>query len=76
MLALILAQIALKILAARVGGVTEEIAKIPGLIRESVVALNRLAVEETGQPIDWSKITEHSHFSESTPSSEPEPGPE
>jgi len=62
-LALLLAEVGMKILAAKVGGKTEEIAKIPGLIRELAIALNDLAVEETGQPIDWSKITEHTHFS-------------
>jgi len=64
MLSLLLVETGLKILAAKIGGKTEELAKIPGLIRESVIALNDLAVEETGQPIDWSKITEHHHFSE------------
>lgn len=63
MLALLLVEIGLKIVAAKIGGKTEEIAKIPGLIRESVVALNNLAIEETGQPIDLDKITEHHHFS-------------
>ena len=64
MLALLLTEIGLKILSAKLGGKIEEIAKIPGLIRESVVALNNLAVEETGKPIDWAEITEHHHFSD------------
>ncbi len=63
MLALMLLEISLKILSARMGGKAEEIAKIPGLIRESVAALNKLSIEETGQPIDLDKITEHTHFS-------------
>jgi len=69
-LALILARVGLNILAAKVGGVTTEIAKVPGLIEEAAIALNTLAVEETGQPIDWDKIKEHHHFSE--PESPPE----
>jgi predicted transcriptional regulator len=63
MLSLLLVEIGMKILAAKLGGKAEEVAKIPGLIREYVVALNKLAVEETGQPIDWSTITEQHHFS-------------
>ena len=64
MLAILLGEITLKILAAKLGGKAVDIAKIPGLLRESAVALNSLAVEETGAPIDWDSIKEHHHFSE------------
>jgi len=62
-LGLLLAKIAMQILSARIGGKGEDIAKIPGLIIEAVVALNNLAIEETGKPIDWSSLQEHHHFS-------------
>ncbi len=73
MFALILGELALKILGAKLGGVAEEVAKIPALVRESAVALNNLAIEETGQPIDWDKIEEHHHFSDPTPTPPTEP---
>jgi len=71
MFALILGELVFKILAAKLGGVAEEVAKIPALIRESAVALNNLAIEEIGQPIDWDKIEEHHHFSDEPPTAEP-----
>ncbi len=59
----LLAELTLKIIAAKLSGKAEEIAKIPGLARESVIALNNLTIEETGKPIDWDSIKEHHHFS-------------
>jgi len=55
-------EIGLKIAAARVGGKAEEIAKIPTLMRQFVVAVDRLYASEVGEPIDWSKIHEHEHL--------------
>lgn len=72
MLGLLLAKIAMQILSARIGGTGDEVAKIPGLIIEAVVALNQLSVEETGKPIDWSSLQEHHHFSGSGEGGDPE----
>jgi len=58
-LALILAEIILKIIAAKAGG---DAATIPGLILKMASKLNQLSVEEIGQPIDWDKIKEHGHL--------------
>ncbi len=62
MLMLTLFEIGLKIAAARVGGDVEEIAKIPKLMRQMVVAVDDLYKSEVGQPIDWSRIREHDHL--------------
>lgn len=62
MLSLLLIEMGIKILSAKIGGRAEEIAKIPGLLRKIVIVLNKLSVEETGQSIDWDNITEQEHF--------------
>jgi len=62
MLMLTLFEIGLKIAAARVSGNVEEIAKIPTLMRQMVLAVDALYKSEVGEPIDWSKIHEHKHL--------------
>ena len=62
MLMLTLFEIGLKIAAARVGGNAEEIAKIPTLMRQMILAVDALYKSEVGEPIDWSKIHEHEHL--------------
>jgi len=62
MLMLTLFEIGLKIAAARVGGNAVEIAKIPTLMRQMVLAVDALYKSEVGEPIDWSKIREHEHL--------------
>ena len=62
MLMLTLFEIGLKIAAARVGGNAKEIAKIPTLMRQMVLAVDALYKSEVGEPIDWSKIREHKHL--------------
>ncbi len=59
---LVLLEVGLKITAAKLGGKAEEIAKVPGMVRIMAAALNKVSVEETGQPIDWSTIDEHEGF--------------
>lgn len=36
--------------------------KTGGFLLDAAKALDKLSVEETGQPLDWSKIHEHEHL--------------
>ncbi len=58
-LLLTLFEVGLKIAKAHIGGPAGEAS---GFILEAAKALDDLHREETGQPLDWSKIHEHEHL--------------
>ncbi len=61
-LLLSLIQTGLNVVAAHTGGNTAEIAKTPAFLRKMAKAVDTLYKEETGQPLDWTKIHEHEHL--------------
>ena len=57
-----LIQMGLKMVAAHTSGNTAEIAKTGPILLEMAGAVDTLYKEETGQPMDWSKIHELEHL--------------
>jgi len=55
-------QLGLDIAAAHAGGNVDEIAKTGPTLRKMAQAVDKLYLEEVGQPLDWSKIHEHEHL--------------
>jgi len=61
-LLLSLIQMGLNVVAAHTGGNASEISKTGPVLRQMAGAIDTLYKEETGQPLDWSKIHEHEHL--------------
>lgn len=47
---------------AKEHGLSGDPIKTGGFLVDAARALDQLSVEETGQPLDWSKIREHTHL--------------
>jgi len=55
-------------------GAGGDVTKTGGFLVDAARALDQLSVEETGEPLDWSKIREHQHLP--PPGEPPAPQPE
>ena len=55
-------QLGLELFAAHATGDKEKIRQTGATIRKLATELDQLYYEETGQPIDWNKITKHDHL--------------
>ena len=59
---LALMELGIKIAKAKMSGTAAGAANIPLLLVKMAANLNKLSIEEIGEPIDWSNIQEHDHL--------------